>query len=132
MSAMIHLDSALWPDKGSDVDDTVKVRFADSAANDLSSLAQTVAMMSGANAISTEIMVEMLHPDWTQRQIAEEVTRIKTAENEAAMRAMLLKQAASAKTTPQNEETPAEETGEGNGEETNTEENSRNGQYSAF
>ena len=122
MSAMIHLDSALWPDKGSDVDDTVKVRFADSAANDLSSLAQTVAMMSGANAISTEIMVEMLHPDWTQRQIAEEVTRIKTAENEAAMRAMLLKQAASAKTTPQNEETPAEETGEGNGEETNTEE----------
>ena len=85
MSAMIHLDNALWPDKGSDADDMVRVRFADSAANDLSSLAQTVAMMAGANSISTEIMVEMLHPDWTQKQIAEEVARIKNAPQEAAL-----------------------------------------------
>ena len=93
MTAMIHLDNALWPDKGSDSDDTVRVRFADSAANDLGSLAQTVSMMAGAKAISTEIMVEMLHPDWTQKQIAEEVARIKNAEKDALMQATMAKMA---------------------------------------
>lgn len=100
MTAMIHLDAALFPDKGSDADDNVKMRFADNTANDMSTQASTVAMMAGANAVSTQIMVEMLHPDWTQKQVAEEVARIKGAQQEAAMMQMQLKQAS----TPQPQE----------------------------
>ena len=114
MTAMVHLDSALWPEKGSDANDSVKVRFADSTANDLSSLAGTVSMMNSANAVSTEIMVEMLHPDWTQRQIAEEVARIKNAETETAMRAVMAKAALENATNTQavQTENPGNEPGE--------------------
>ena len=80
MTAMVHLDNALWPDKGSDADDQVKVRFADSAANDLSTMASAVQMLRAANSVSTEMAVQMLHPDWTKKQVAEEVERLKTPE----------------------------------------------------
>ena len=80
MTAMVHLDSVLWPDKGSDADDQVKVRFADSAANDLSTMASAVQMLRAANSVSTEMAVQMLHPDWTKKQVAEEVERLKTPE----------------------------------------------------
>ena len=81
MTAMIHLDNALWPDKGSDADDEVKVRFADSFANDISTMANAVSLLNAANAASTEVKVRMLHPDWTQKQVADEVERLKTSEH---------------------------------------------------
>jgi A118 family predicted phage portal protein len=81
MTAMIHLDNALWPDKGSDADDQVKVRFADSFANDISTMANAVSLLNAANAASTEVKVRMLHPDWTQKQVADEVERLKTSEH---------------------------------------------------
>ena len=77
MTAMVHLDNALFPDAGSDADDEVKVQFADSMANDLSTMSSALQMLTAAAAISTEIKVQMLHPDWTQKQIAEEVERVK-------------------------------------------------------
>ena len=119
MTAMIHLDNALWPDKGSDADDTVRVRFADNAANDLSSLAQTVSMMAGAQAISTEMMVEMLHPDWTQKAIGEEVARIKGEQKEALMQATMAKMAINGAKQGQNgtEEVTEKETIQDNGQE---------------
>jgi len=81
MTAMIHLDNALWPESGSDADDQVKVRFADSFANDISTMANAVSLLNAANAASTEVKVRMLHPDWTQKQIADEVKRLKTPEH---------------------------------------------------
>ena len=80
MTAMVHLDNALWPDEGSDADDEVKVKFADSAANDINTMAGAVQMLVAANSMSLEARVEMLHPDWTMKQIAEEVDRLKTIE----------------------------------------------------
>ena len=87
MTAMIHLDNALFPDAGSDADDKVKIRFPDSTANDISTMASAVSMMDSAKAVSLEMKVEMLHPDWTQKQIAEEVQRIRDAEMAELLRA---------------------------------------------
>lgn len=80
MTAMVHLDNALWPDKGSDADDEVKVKFADSAANDINTLSGAVQMLVAANSLSLQARVEMLHPDWTMKQIDEEVKRLKSVE----------------------------------------------------
>lgn len=91
MTAMIHLDNALWPQAGSDADDEVKVRFADSAANDISTMANAVQLLNAANSASLEQRVEMLHPDWTQKQLAEEVERIRGAEQQSLMQAAALK-----------------------------------------
>ena len=77
MSAMVHLDAALFQEKGSDSDDNVKVKFADSMSNDISTMSSAMQMLNGASAISTETKIQMLHPDWTQKQIAEEVERVK-------------------------------------------------------
>lgn len=77
MTAMIHLDAALFPGMGSEADDSVKVHFADNMANDISTTSASIEMLNRANAVSTEIKVQMLHPDWTKKQLAEEVERIK-------------------------------------------------------
>lgn len=76
MSALVHLDAALYRGKGSDADDSVKVRFADSMSNDISTMSSALQMLNAAAAISTELKVQMLHPDWTKKQIDEEVQRV--------------------------------------------------------
>lgn len=105
MTAMIHLDHALFPDAGSDDDDRVKVRFADNTANDLPTMASAVSMMASAKAVSTEMMVELLHPDWTQKQIAEEVERIKNGDIEMAMRLQAVQAMAQAQQAAQEAQT---------------------------
>lgn len=85
MTAMIHLDNALFPKAGSDADDQVRVRFADSAANDISTMASAVQMLVAANSMSVETRVEMLHPDWTKKALSEEIQRIKLQEMIALM-----------------------------------------------
>ena len=77
MTALIHLDAALYPEAGSDPDDEVKVQFTDPAAADLATVSSAVKLLSDAQAVSTEAKVAMLHPDWTKKQIAEEVGRIR-------------------------------------------------------
>lgn len=77
MTAMVHLDAVLYPQAGSDSDDNVKIKFADSMSNDISTMSSALSMLNSAAAVSTEMKIQMLHPDWTQKQIAEEVERIK-------------------------------------------------------
>lgn len=93
MTAMIHLDNKLWPDAGSDADDRVKVMFADSAANDISTMASAVQMLNAGESASLETRIKMLHPDWTQKQVAEEIEHINADAMNGIMRAMALKQA---------------------------------------
>lgn len=90
MTAMIHLDHALWPNAGSDADDSVKVKFADAMANDISTMSSAVQALRGANSASTETVVQMLHPDWTKKQVAEEVERLKLNERLLLMNANVL------------------------------------------
>lgn len=77
MTAMVHLDAAIYPKAGSDTDDAVKVHFADSMANDISTMATSIELLNRAMAISTEMKVQMMHPDWTKKQVNEEIDRIK-------------------------------------------------------
>ncbi len=83
MTAMVHLDAALYPGKGSAGADAVKVHFADNMANDISTTSTALELLNRAAAISTELKVQMLHPDWTKKQIAEEVERVKTESGQA-------------------------------------------------
>lgn len=77
MTAMVHLDAALYPKAGSHADDTVTVHFSDSMANDLTTIAAAIEMLDRASALSTQIKVQMQHPDWTQKQVNDEVERVK-------------------------------------------------------
>ncbi|MBR3503805.1 MAG: phage portal protein [Clostridia bacterium] len=76
MTSMIHLDAALYPRAGSDAKHDVKVHFADNMANDLSTTSSAVNLLHSAVAASTEVKVAMLHPDWSKKQVAEEVAKI--------------------------------------------------------
>lgn len=77
LTAMVHLDAALFKDKGSHLDDSVTVTFADSTANDITAMSTALDMINRASAASTETKVQMLHPDWNQKQLDTEVQRIK-------------------------------------------------------
>ncbi len=76
MTAMVHLDAVLYSDAGSDIDDEVKVHFSESMASDISTMSAAVKMIHDAQAASIDTKVAMLHPDWTKKQISEEVQRI--------------------------------------------------------
>lgn len=78
LTAMIHLDAALYPHAGSDSEHDVKAHFADNMANDISTTSAALNMLNSAAAISTQVKVQMLHPDWTKQQVAEEVNRVMT------------------------------------------------------
>lgn len=50
--------------------------FGDYVAESMNDRAQTAQLMLAAEAASTETRVELLHPDWDDDQVAEEVARI--------------------------------------------------------
>ena len=76
MTALVHLDSVLFPASGSMIEDTVTVGFSDTMASDLSTVSSALEMINRAVAASTEVKVRMLHPDWTDNEIDKEVKRI--------------------------------------------------------
>lgn len=78
MTAMVHLDAALFPSAGSKADDTVSINFSDTMASDLSTVSSALEMINRAVAASIEVKVRMLHPDWTDSEVDEEVQRIRT------------------------------------------------------
>jgi hypothetical protein len=53
------------------------VDFGPYVGTDIGENAQTAQLMRAAEAASTETLVKMLHPDWDDKQVAEEVARIR-------------------------------------------------------
>lgn len=53
-----------------------RVEFGDSVSEDPKTVAETVDLLSRAEAVSTETKVRLLHPDWTQQRVADETRRI--------------------------------------------------------
>ncbi len=53
------------------------VEFADTITPDVTELSTAVDLMHRAEAASVETKVRLLHPDWTEEQVAAEVQRIK-------------------------------------------------------
>lgn len=54
----------------------VNIAFMDSVSNNTAETATSVKTLADAKAISTETKVRMVHPEWTDTQIEEEVERI--------------------------------------------------------
>ena len=54
----------------------VNVEFMDSVSNNLTEVSNSVKTLSDAKAISTDTKVRMVHPEWTDEQVNEEVERI--------------------------------------------------------
>lgn len=54
-----------------------KIEFGDSIAESTSATAQTLVALAGAEAASTETKVRIVHPEWDDTAVAEEVARIK-------------------------------------------------------
>jgi A118 family predicted phage portal protein len=52
------------------------VDFQDSVQDDIKTLAETASLLQQAEAASTEVKVALLHPDWDEKEQAEEVRRI--------------------------------------------------------
>ncbi|MFI1182603.1 phage portal protein [Streptomyces sp. NPDC020799] len=53
-----------------------RVTFGDSVSEDPQSSAQTLALLQQAQAVSTDTKVRILHPDWDETAVREEVDRI--------------------------------------------------------
>jgi len=53
------------------------VEFGDSVTESPEQIARTVQLLAAAEAVSIETKVRMVHPDWDDKQVAEEVARIK-------------------------------------------------------
>lgn len=53
------------------------VDFPDAVTEDPEAVARTLQTLHDAQVASQEVLVKMLHPDWDDTQVAEEITRIK-------------------------------------------------------
>lgn len=59
------------------LDGELTVEFADNTQPDMQTLADTLDKLERAGAVSTETKVRLLHPDWDDGQVAEEIARIR-------------------------------------------------------
>jgi hypothetical protein len=57
-------------------EDAVNVEFPDSVSEDMLSLATTADMLNRAQSASIRTRVELLHPEWSERQVDDEVAAI--------------------------------------------------------
>jgi A118 family predicted phage portal protein len=80
---LLAVDAAIFKTEGV-TPELPTVAFADSAQESQITLAQTAAALSSAGAASTQTLVQMMHPDWDDTTVQEEVQRIH-AEHNAAM-----------------------------------------------
>lgn len=83
-AAMLEVDNAVFGANKSVPGEVPEARFTEQANQDPADLAQTIALLAQAEAVSTEIKVRMFHPDWEAEQVAEEVDRINDERTQAA------------------------------------------------
>lgn len=77
MTAVMHLDKALYGNNALHEDDSVRVELHDPITTGAEDTAGSVSLLRNAQAASTETLVKMLHPDWQQAKIDEEVDKIR-------------------------------------------------------
>ena len=77
MTAVMHLDKALYGNNALHEDDSVRVELHDPITTGAEDMAGSVSLLRNAQAASTETLVKMLHPDWQQAKIDEEVDKIR-------------------------------------------------------
>lgn len=77
LTALVHVDAAIYPGRGSHAEDVVKIAFSESMGSDISTVAETVQMLNSAKAASVEQKVNLLYPDWSDADKLAEVERIR-------------------------------------------------------
>ena len=77
MTAVMRLDKALYGNDKFHDDDFVRVEFAPPIRTDAADMAQAVNLLLSAQSASTETRVKMLHPDWNENHVKEEVEKIR-------------------------------------------------------
>lgn len=76
MTAMLQLDRAIYHTPGIHETDRVQVDFPDVLTSDISTVASAINMLHNAQAASVETLVKMQHPEWSSKQISDEVDLI--------------------------------------------------------
>jgi len=77
LTAVMHLDKALYGNEALHADDSVRVELHDPIVADVADMAGAVNLLRAARAASDETLVKMLHPDWTQKNVEEETEKIR-------------------------------------------------------
>lgn len=78
---LLWIDQAVFGNAAALGDDGVSVQFADGVQESTLALAQTVQALSVAQAASIQTKVAMVHPDWDDAQVQDEVARIQAETN---------------------------------------------------
>lgn len=81
LTVMLHIDAEQFPDNKVADGVHVHVRFADAFANDVSTISSALELLKRAESASADVRVRMLHPDWTEKEVSEEVARIREENN---------------------------------------------------
>lgn len=75
MRALLKLDSVVFR-SGVDADADITIELPSNAQPDISQMAEILEQLERAGAISTEMKIELLHPDWDEEKRAAELERI--------------------------------------------------------
>ena len=75
LESLLAVDRAQFGSKVSE-GAQVTAHFPDGVSDSIGTLAQTANLLTQAEAASTQTLVEMLHPDWDETQVRDEVERI--------------------------------------------------------
>lgn len=78
LTVLLQLDRAIYGTPGIHETDRVQVDFPDVLTTDISTVAGAVNLLHAAQAASTETLVKMQHPEWSAKQIRDEVALILT------------------------------------------------------
>lgn len=81
MRKMLTIDAAVFNTAGLVPDAGVQAVFPDSVQETQANLAQTATLLASARAASTQTLVKMVHPDWDDQAVLEEVDRIQAEQN---------------------------------------------------
>lgn len=73
LNALLAIDKAVF---GTSVTPDPTVEFADSVSEDPQTVATTANLLRTAQAASTDTLVRLVHPDWDDTQVQQEVDRI--------------------------------------------------------
>lgn len=76
LTAVMRLDKALYGNAHLTAGDRVRVELRDPLAAGLNELAGTAQLLHAAQAASARTLVELLHPDWSQKRVEEELKQM--------------------------------------------------------
>lgn len=76
LGALLGIDATIFHTRGVNAEADILVEWPDGVSEDPKDVAQILQLLEQAGAISTEEKVKMLHPDWEDDDVAEEVDRI--------------------------------------------------------